>query len=25
VPPLDKRVKLGFIPWILMGSLYLMF
>ncbi len=25
VPPLDKRIKLGFIPWILMGSLYLMF
>lgn len=25
VPPLDKRVKLGFIPWILMGSLYLMY
>jgi hypothetical protein len=25
VPPLDKRVKLGFIPWILMGSLYFMF
>lgn len=25
VPPLDKRVELGFIPWILMGSLYLMF
>lgn len=25
VPPLGKRVKLGFIPWILTGSLYLMF
>ncbi len=25
VPPLDKRVKLGGIPCVLMGSLYLMF
>ena len=25
VPPLDKRAKLGFIPCILTGSLYLKF
>ena len=25
VPPLDKRVKLGGIPCVLMGSIYLMF
>ncbi len=25
VPPLDKRIQLGSIPRILMGSLYLMF
>lgn len=25
IPPLDKGGKLGFIPWILTGSFYLMF